>query len=167
MSGPQPEHRGQDHADAEAAAAAVGGEIVEQERQEMTPVQRVQRVLHRYPAIAPLLFLGLMLVVFSFMSDRFLQPFNMSLIIQQVTVVGTLAIGQTIIILTAGIDLSVGAITVFASIVMAKVSADYGVPGIAALAIGFSVGTGNSQSSPATRRALGSSADGPEKSRMR
>jgi fructose transport system permease protein len=142
MSGPQPEHRGQDHADAEAAAAAVGGEIVEQERQEMTPVQRVQRVLHRYPAIAPLLFLGLMLVVFSFMSDRFLQPFNMSLIIQQVTVVGTLAIGQTIIILTAGIDLSVGAITVFASIVMAKVSADYGVPGIAALAIGFSVGTG-------------------------
>jgi fructose transport system permease protein len=142
MSGPQPEHRGQDYADAEAAAAAVGGEIVEQERQEMTPVQRVQRVLHRYPAIAPLLFLGLMLVVFSFMSDRFLQPFNMSLIIQQVTVVGTLAIGQTIIILTAGIDLSVGAITVFASIVMAKVSADYGVPGIAALAIGFSVGTG-------------------------
>ena len=37
----------------------------------------------------------------------------MSLIIQQVIVVGTLAIGQTIIILTAGIDLSVGAIMVF------------------------------------------------------
>jgi fructose transport system permease protein len=83
-----------------------------------------------------------MLVIFSFMSDRFLQPFNMSLIIQQVTVVGTLAIGQTIIILTAGIDLSVGAITVFVSVIMAKLSADFGVPGIAALLVGFTVGTG-------------------------
>ncbi len=124
MSGPQPEHRGEDHAAAEATAAAVSGEIVEQERQSLTPVQRVQRVLHRYPAIAPLMFLGLMLIVFSLMSDRFLQPFNMSLIIQQVTVVGTLAIGQTIIILTAGIDLSVGAITVFVSVIMAKISSD-------------------------------------------
>ncbi len=36
------------------------------------------------------------------------MPTNLSLIVQQVMVVGTLAIGQTIIILTAGIDLSVG-----------------------------------------------------------
>ncbi len=147
MSGPQPEHRGQDHADAEATAAAVSGEIVEQERQQLTSVQRVQRVLHKYPVLAPLMFLGLMLIVFSLMSDRFLQPFNMSLIIQQVTVVGTLAIGQTIIILTAGIDLSVGAITVFVSVIMAKISADYfgaesGLGGFVALFIGFSVGTG-------------------------
>jgi fructose transport system permease protein len=141
MSGPQPEHRGEDHAAAEATAAAVAGEITEQERHQLTASQRVQRVLHKYQALAPLIFLIFMLVVFSFMSDRFLQPFNMSLIIQQVTVVGTLAIGQTIIILTAGIDLSVGAITVFVSIIMAKVSADFGVPGIAALAVGFTVGT--------------------------
>ena len=65
MSGPQPEHRGQDHADAEAAAAAVSGEIVEQERHELTAVQRAQRVLHKYPILAPLMFLGLMLVMFS------------------------------------------------------------------------------------------------------
>ncbi len=139
MSGP--EDRSRDAADHETTAAAVTGEILEQERQELTPAQRIQRILHRYEALAPLLFLGLMLIVFSLMSDRFLQPFNMSLIIQQVTVVGTLAIGQTIIILTAGIDLSVGAITVFASIVMAKVSHDFGVPGIAALFVGFTVGT--------------------------
>ena len=139
MSGPDDRNRGT--ADHETTAAAVTGEILEQERQELTPAQRIQRILHRYEALAPLLFLGLMLIVFSLMSDRFLQPFNMSLIIQQVTVVGTLAIGQTLIILTAGIDLSVGAITVFASIVMAKVSHDFGVPGIAALAIGFTVGT--------------------------
>ena len=133
--------REEDSRRAELTAAGVAGEITEQERQQPTALQRVQRVLHRYPALGPLFVLLAMLVAFSFMSDRFLQPFNMSLIIQQVTVVGTLAIGQTIIILTAGIDLSVGAITVFVSVIMAKLSADYGVPGIAALFVGFSFGT--------------------------
>ena len=74
-------------------------------------------------------------------SDLFLNPFNLGLITQQVMVVGTLAIGQTIIILTAGIDLSVGALAVFVSIVMGKLSADFGVPGGAALVIGFGFGT--------------------------
>jgi len=56
-------------------------------------------------------------------------------------VVGTLGIAQTLVILTAGIDLSVGAIMVLSSIVMAKLSADHGVPGLPALVIGFGVGT--------------------------
>ena len=43
---------------------------------------------------------------FSLKSDRFLQAQNLSLVLQQVMVVGVLAIGQTLIILTAGIDLS-------------------------------------------------------------
>ena len=56
-------------------------------------------------------------------------------------VVGTLGIAQTLIILTAGIDLSVGAIMVLSSIVMAKLSADQGLPGLLALLLGFGVGT--------------------------
>ncbi len=48
-------------------------------------------------------------LVFALSSDEFLTGGNFSLILQQVMVVGTLAIGQTLIILTAGIDLSVGA----------------------------------------------------------
>jgi fructose transport system permease protein len=139
MSSPQEPNL--DSAQADRAAAAVVGEISEHDRQQASLVQRVQRILHRYPALGPLVFLVVLLGMFSLMSDRFLQPFNMSLIIQQVTVVGTLAIGQTIIILTAGIDLSVGAITVFVSVIMAKLSADYGVPGIAALLVGFTFGT--------------------------
>jgi len=139
MSGPE-DQRGEESS-AEATALAVTGEISEHDRQDPTALQRVQRLLHKYPALGPLVFLLVMLVVFSLMSDRFLSPFNMSLIIQQVTVVGTLAIGQTIIILTAGIDLSVGAITVFVSVVMAKLSADYGVPGVLALFAGFTFGT--------------------------
>ena len=69
------------------------------------------------------------------------MPLNLSLIVQQVMIVGTLGIGQTIIILTAGIDLSVGAIMVFASIVMGKLSVEMGVPGSLAIPVGMVVGT--------------------------
>ncbi len=139
MSGPDDQR--QKEREAEQGALSVSGEISEHDRQQPTAPQRLQRVLHRYPALAPLLFLAVMLIVFSFGNERFLTPFNASLIIQQVMFVGTLAIGQTLIILTAGVDLSVGAIAVFVSVIMGKLSADFGVPGVAALLIGFGFGT--------------------------
>lgn len=54
-------------------------------------------------------------------------------------VVGTIAIGQTLIILTAGIDLSCGMIMALGSIVMTKVAADYGFPAPVAIACGIGV----------------------------
>ncbi len=139
MSGPG--DRRPEEASPEQTALAVTGEITEADRQQPTTMQRLQRLLHRYPWLAPLAFLGIMLVIFSFGNERFLTPFNASLIVQQVMFVGTLAIGQTIIILTAGVDLSVGAIAVFVSVVMGKLSADLGIPGVGALLIGFLFGT--------------------------
>src|SRR5207244_4827996 len=91
--------------------------------------------------LGPLFVLLLAGVFFAITADRFLAPANLSLIVQQVMVVGTLGIAQTLVILTAGIDLSVGAIMVLSSIVMAKMSADAGLPGLLALLIGFGVGT--------------------------
>ena len=61
---------------------------------------------------------------FSLKSDRFLQTQNLSLVLQQVMVVGVLAIGQTLVILTAGIDLSVGTVMAFGQIVMTKLAVD-------------------------------------------
>ena len=52
-------------------------------------------------------------------------------------VIGTLAIGQTIIILTAGIDLSCGAVMAFGSIVMTKMAVDNGVPPLLAVLLGI------------------------------
>ena len=106
-----------------------------------TPLSRIRSTLHRYPAISPAIVLVLAVIVFGLLNDRFWNPANLSLITQQVAVVGTLAIAQTLIILTAGIDLSVGAIMVLSSIVMAKLSADSGMPGLLALLLGFTVGT--------------------------
>ena len=102
---------------------------------------RVHDILHSNATFGPLFVLLLAIVIFAVTADRFLEPANLSLIVQQVMVVGTLGIAQTLIILTAGIDLSVGAIMVLSSIVMAKLSADQGVPGFLALLIGFGVGT--------------------------
>jgi fructose transport system permease protein len=102
---------------------------------------RIHDVLHDNATLGPAIVLVVAILAFSASADRFLEPANLSLVVQQVMVVGTLGIAQTIIILTAGIDLSVGAIMVLSSIVMAKLSAESGVPGALALGIGFGVGT--------------------------
>jgi len=102
---------------------------------------RVHDLLHSNATLGPLFVLLLAVIYFAVTTNRFLEPANLSLIVQQVMVVGTLGIAQTLIILTAGIDLSVGAIMVLSSIAMAKLSADSGVPGVIALLFGFVVGT--------------------------
>ena len=78
---------------------------------------------------------------FATQSDRFLTLQNFSLILQQVMVVGTIAIGQTLIILTAGIDLSCGMIMALGSIVMTKMGADFGLSAPVAIALGIGVTT--------------------------
>jgi fructose transport system permease protein len=76
-------------------------------------------------------------IFFSMQSDRFLSLQNFSLILQQVMVVGTIAIGQTLIILTAGIDLSCGMIMALGSIVMTKMAADFGLSAPVAILLGI------------------------------
>jgi fructose transport system permease protein len=89
------------------------------------------------PAVGPLLALVLTMAFFSVKSDRFLQAQNLSLVLQQVMVVGVLAIGQTLVILTAGIDLSVGTVMAFGQIVMTKLAVANGVPAVPALLLGI------------------------------
>ncbi len=104
-----------------------------------SPLERVQHVLHERPALSPLIVLVLSLVVFAFAAENFIRPQSLSLLVQQMAVVGTLAVGQNLIILTAGIDLSVGSAMVFSSLVMAKLVADSGVPAVFALLVGLVV----------------------------
>src|SRR5689334_1072668 len=99
----------------------------------------ILKVFQGSPIMGPLAALVIASIFFATQSDRFLRGGNFSLIIQQVMVVGTLAIGQTLIILTAGIDLSNGAIMAFGSIVMAKLAVSNGVPPVLAILIGFGV----------------------------
>jgi fructose transport system permease protein len=101
--------------------------------------QRVHSVLHRQPALSPAIVLLLAALAFGLLSSHFFRPQNLSLVFQQVAVVGSLAVGQTLIILTAGIDLSVGAVMVLSSLVMSKLAYEQGVPGVFALLIGAAI----------------------------
>ncbi|KQV08305.1 ABC transporter permease [Leifsonia sp. Root112D2] len=105
-----------------------------------TPLGRVRQMLHKYPALSPGIVIIVAIIVFGLLNPRFFYANNLSLITQQVAVVGTLAIAQTLVILTAGIDLSVGAIMVLVSMVMAQTASQNNVPAILALLIGLVVG---------------------------
>ncbi|TDD07438.1 ABC transporter permease [Saccharopolyspora terrae] len=78
----------------------------------------------------------LAVAVFSLTTDTFLNPDNLSLVVQQSLVIGTLALGQTLIILTGGIDLANASAAVVATLVMALLVLG-GVPGVLALPAGI------------------------------
>jgi fructose transport system permease protein len=99
--------------------------------------RRVVRSVAGFSTAGPLGALALAMLFFSLKSDQFLQGPNLSLVLQQVIEVGVLAIGQTLIILTAGIDLSCGAIMAFGMIVMTKLAVVSGVPAIPAILLGI------------------------------
>jgi fructose transport system permease protein len=108
----------------------------EQPQGRSSPLE-IARRLATAPGVGPFLALLLAMTFFSFKSDRFLQAQNLSLVLQQVMVVGVLAIGQTLVILTAGIDLSVGTVMAFGQIVMTKLAVQSGVPALPALLLGI------------------------------
>lgn len=106
-----------------------------------SPVQRVQHFLHANPTAVPAIVLLLGIAGFSLIvGGRFLSSFNLSLIIQQVTIIGIIGIAQTLIVITAGIDLSVGAIMVLCSVVMGKLAITLGIPVPLAFAAGIATG---------------------------
>jgi fructose transport system permease protein len=89
------------------------------------------------PTVGPLIALVLAMAFFSVKSDRFLDAQNLSLVMQQVMVVGVLAIGQTLVILTAGIDLSVGTVMALGQVVMTKLAVSNGMSPLLAIALGI------------------------------
>ncbi|MDR3372220.1 MAG: ABC transporter permease [Ancalomicrobiaceae bacterium] len=85
------------------------------------------------PVTGPLLALVVIMAVFSLTTTTFLNVGNLSLIFQQSVVIGTLALGQTLVILVAGIDLACAAIMVLATVVIGSVA----MQGNVALAFGL------------------------------
>src|SRR3990167_2596454 len=93
-------------------------------------------------ALGPWLALLVTCLFFTTQSERFLTAENLSLVLQQVMVVGVLAIGQSLIILTAGIDLSCGMVMALGGVVMTKFAVNYGMDPYAAIVCGLAVTTG-------------------------
>lgn len=97
-------------------------------RDDRTALARARTFLRNNPTMVPALVLLISVLAFGAIADRFMTPGVLSTIMQQVTVTGFIALAQTLIILTAGIDLSVGAILVIASLIMGRLAVLSGVP---------------------------------------
>lgn len=105
-------------------------------------VGTIQHMLHVNPALVPLIVLVASILVFGLLlGSRFFSPFALTLILQQVQIVGIVAAAQSLVILTAGIDLSVGAIAVISSVIMGQFTFRYGIPVEIAVACGLMFGT--------------------------
>ncbi len=102
-----------------------------------TGVWSVLKRVFALNTLGPLGALVLACLFFSIRSDRFFTGANFSLIVQQVMVVGTLAIGQTLVILTAGIDLSNGAVMALGNIAMTRLAVNSGLNPFLAILLGL------------------------------
>jgi fructose transport system permease protein len=121
------------------AAAATAQASFDEEH--LSLAKRAQRFLHLYPTTVPfvVLLLGLLLGV-SVNYSHFVTASNLSTVLTQVTIIGILGIAQTLVILTAGIDLSVGVIMVISSVVMGRLAVIDGVPIVIAFPLGLLCG---------------------------
>jgi fructose transport system permease protein len=110
----------------------------------------IQHVLHRFPVVSPAAVLALAFIVFGFFNNlecgvqtcgqSFRSGATIGQMFQSTAVMAALAVGQTLIILTAGVDLSIGASMVLIHLFVAKVFAEQGVNGFVALGLGALAG---------------------------
>ena len=116
-------------------------EVASFERHDKPLIERIQHALHSNPALVPLIVLVLSVAIFGLLlGSKFFSPFALTLILQQVAIVGIVGSAQTLVVLTAGIDLSVGAIMVLCSVVMGQFTFRYGIPAPISILCGFAVG---------------------------
>lgn len=106
----------------------------------------VRDILARYGTFIALI---LLVIVAAALSPRFLSPVNLMNVFRQVAIVGVLGIGMTFVILTAGIDLSVGATLALSAVLLAGTLESTGNMWLAMLAallagpiVGFANGLG-------------------------
>lgn len=116
-------------------------ERVAEFHEETNILKKLQHWLHQTPSAVPMIVLVVSVIVFAVLSQNFFKATTMSTILQQIAIVGILGCAQTLVILTAGIDLSVGAIAVFSSVLMGQLTFRYGVPAPLAILIGLALGT--------------------------
>ncbi len=100
--------------------------------------QRLRDFLNRFGLTLSFLLLVLALTL---LSDRFLTVSNTVNVLRQAAINGIISVGMTYVILTAGIDLSVGAILAFTNVIVADVLVRGGPPALAII-LGLVLGAG-------------------------
>jgi ribose/xylose/arabinose/galactoside ABC-type transport system permease subunit len=90
---------------------------------------------------SPLIFLILLILIFSSLHPRFLHPLNIFNVMRQISITGLIALGMTFVIIVRGIDLSVGSLIALCGLVGAVIAKG-------GLVERFSVGVGTELANP-------------------
>ena len=96
--------------------------------------------------LLPFIMLAILLIIGAVLSNRFFTLANFSNIIQYAAEYAMLAIGMTFVLLIGGIDLSVGSLMAFSSVVCASMALNHvnmGLIFVVAIVIGFAAGLAN------------------------
>jgi fructose transport system permease protein len=127
--------------DFEASLAEADKNVASFDEEHRSPLQKARGFLRANPTAIPAMIILVSIVAFGLIANNFMSASTLSLILKQVTVTGIVAIAQTIVILTAGIDLSVGAILVISAMVMGRLATLSDIPGELAIPAGMAIGT--------------------------
>lgn len=126
--------------DFEATLTKADSAVATFERDDKTFLHILRGFLRNYPTMIPALVLVISVIAFGLIQPRFLGIGALSTVLKQVTVTGFVALAQTLVILTAGIDLSVGAMLVVSSLVMGNLAVMSGLPVLIAIPLGIVLG---------------------------
>lgn len=96
------------------------------------------KYFNRFGILMVLIFL---FIIFSILSPAFFTAGNLINVARQVAMIGISAVGMTFVILTGGIDLSVGSVIALTSVTTAIAMATYNVPPVLAVLIGLLIAT--------------------------
>ncbi len=128
--------------DFEATLSGADKSVASFEQDDLSALSRVRSFLRSNPTAIPAIILLVSVLAFGAIANNFMTASTLSLILKQVTVTGIVAIAQTVVILTAGIDLSVGSILVISAMVMGRLTTLQDIPFFLAIPIAVAVGTG-------------------------
>lgn len=104
---------------------------------EDAPTSRLSRI-SRLQALQILILLVVTVAVFTALRpETFLTGFNIRGIVQNTAIYAVLGVGMTFVIITGGIDLSVGSVLVFSGVVADKIMVAYGGQGWGTVLIGL------------------------------
>ncbi|MEM7695820.1 MAG: ABC transporter permease [Pseudomonadota bacterium] len=95
---------------------------------EHAPKRSLAELFNLRGATGPLIGLILLCVFLTFATDSFFQLRNFLNILDQITVLGIMAVGMTFVILIGGIDLSVGSVLALSMMVLGYVNIEAGMP---------------------------------------
>ena len=109
-------------------------------RRRRSPAQQIQHYIHDHPWVSPLIALALSFIVFATLAPTFRTPHNLSLVLQQTSVLAAVSAGQALVVLSGGIDLSVGVVMVLSTLVIGRLVVDANAPGPLALLVGLVTG---------------------------